>query len=130
MTAIATLAMAENHINTNSIGLQLQAECWYEQKELPQPGSSPIFLQSEHNGITLHSDYKNRGSGKTRKTTDRVPWTSWCLCKGGGGGGITELSDGCAHALLHMQKQTNRGNRGALPVHEGKCVTYGGLSLE
>ena len=25
--AIATLTMAENHINTNSIGLQLQAEC-------------------------------------------------------------------------------------------------------
>ena len=31
------LAMAENHIKTNSImGLQLQAECWYEQEELPQ----------------------------------------------------------------------------------------------
>ena len=29
--------MAENHIKTNSIGLQLQAECWYEQEELLQP---------------------------------------------------------------------------------------------
>ena len=28
--------MAENHINRDIIGLQLQAECWYEQEELPQ----------------------------------------------------------------------------------------------
>ena len=37
MPAIATLAMAEIHIKTNSIGLQLQAECSYEQEGLPQP---------------------------------------------------------------------------------------------
>ena len=36
MAAIATSAMAENHIRTNSIGLQLQAEFWYAQQELPQ----------------------------------------------------------------------------------------------
>ena len=36
-TAIpATLTMAESHIKTDSIKLQLQAECWYEQDELPQ----------------------------------------------------------------------------------------------
>jgi hypothetical protein len=28
--------MAENHIKTDSIGLQLEAECWYEQEELPE----------------------------------------------------------------------------------------------
>ena len=28
--------MAANHFKTNSTGLQLQAECWYEQEELPE----------------------------------------------------------------------------------------------
>ena len=28
--------MAENHIKTDSIGSQLEAECWYEQEELPE----------------------------------------------------------------------------------------------
>ena len=36
MPAIATSTMAEIHIKKNSIGLQLQAKCWYEQEELPQ----------------------------------------------------------------------------------------------
>jgi hypothetical protein len=36
MPAIETSAMAGNHIKTNSIGLRLQAECWYEQEELPE----------------------------------------------------------------------------------------------
>ena len=36
MPAIATLTMAENHIKTDSIGLQLQAECWYEQEKLAE----------------------------------------------------------------------------------------------
>ena len=36
MPAMATLTVAENHIKTVSVGLQLQAECWYEQEELPQ----------------------------------------------------------------------------------------------
>ena len=36
MPRIATSAMAENHIKTDSIGLQLQVERWYEQEELPQ----------------------------------------------------------------------------------------------
>ena len=27
--------MAENHIKTDNIGLQLQAECWYGQEEVP-----------------------------------------------------------------------------------------------
>ena len=31
MPAIATFTMAENHIKTDSIRLQLQAEYWYEQ---------------------------------------------------------------------------------------------------
>ena len=31
----ATSAMAENHIKTNSIGLQPQAEFWNEHEELP-----------------------------------------------------------------------------------------------
>ena len=29
-------AMAENHTKIDSIGLQLQVECWYEQEELPE----------------------------------------------------------------------------------------------
>ena len=36
MPAMATLAMAENDIKANNIGLQVQAECWYEQEKLPQ----------------------------------------------------------------------------------------------
>ena len=36
MPTIATLTMAENRIKTDSIGSQLQAECWYEQEKLPQ----------------------------------------------------------------------------------------------
>jgi len=36
MLAVATSAMAENHTKTDSIGLQLQVECWYEQEELPE----------------------------------------------------------------------------------------------
>jgi hypothetical protein len=28
--------MGKNHIKRNGIGLQLQAEGWYEQEELPQ----------------------------------------------------------------------------------------------
>ena len=54
MPTMATLTMAENHIKTDSIGLQLQVECWYEQEELPQEGSSPLFpLQSQHNRVIL-----------------------------------------------------------------------------
>ena len=34
--AIAPSAMADNYIKTNSIGLQLQAECWHEQAVLGQ----------------------------------------------------------------------------------------------
>ena len=34
MPGIATLAIAEKHIKTHSIGLQCQAECCYEQKDL------------------------------------------------------------------------------------------------
>jgi hypothetical protein len=30
------VTMGEIHIKTNRIGLQLQAEGWYEQEELPQ----------------------------------------------------------------------------------------------
>ena len=33
---VAKSAMAENHTKTDSIGLQLQVECWYEQEELPE----------------------------------------------------------------------------------------------
>ena len=36
MPAIALSSMAENHIKTDSIGLQLQAAWWHEQEELPQ----------------------------------------------------------------------------------------------
>ena len=36
MPGVATSAMAENHTNTDSIGLQLQVACWYEQEELPE----------------------------------------------------------------------------------------------
>ena len=36
MPGIATLTVAENHIKTDSIGLQLQAECWYQQEDLIQ----------------------------------------------------------------------------------------------
>ena len=54
MPTMATLTMAENHIKTDSIGLQLQVECWYEQEGLPQEGSSPLFpLQSQHNRVIL-----------------------------------------------------------------------------
>ena len=28
--------MAENNTKTDSIALQLQVECWYEQEELPE----------------------------------------------------------------------------------------------
>ena len=28
--------MTENHTETNSTGLQLQFECWYEHEELPE----------------------------------------------------------------------------------------------
>ena len=55
MPVVATSAMAENHIKTNSIGLQLQVEYWYEQEGRPQGCSAPPFaLPSEHNRITLH----------------------------------------------------------------------------
>ena len=46
MPAIATSAMAENHIKTDSIGGQLQAECGYEQEGLPKAWSSPPFLSA------------------------------------------------------------------------------------
>ena len=36
MLGVANSAMADNHIKTDSIGLQLEAECWYEQEELPE----------------------------------------------------------------------------------------------
>ena len=36
MPGIATVAMAENYIKNNSIGLQCQAECWCEQKCITQ----------------------------------------------------------------------------------------------
>ena len=34
--------MAANHIQTNSIGVQCQAKCCYEQKELPQAWPIPL----------------------------------------------------------------------------------------
>ena len=34
--AIATSSMAKIHIKTNSTGLQLQAEYWYEQEQVPR----------------------------------------------------------------------------------------------
>ena len=43
MDVTATPAMAEKHIKPNSIGLQSQAEHWYEQEEVPQARSSPPF---------------------------------------------------------------------------------------
>ena len=47
--------MAENHIKTDSIALQLQAECWYEQEG-------------------LISEYKNRGQRKPgKRRSDRLP---------------------------------------------------------
>ena len=36
MPGVATSAMAENHTKTDSIVLQLQVVCWYEQEELPE----------------------------------------------------------------------------------------------
>ena len=32
--------VTENHTKTDSIGLQPQVECWYEQEELPETCSS------------------------------------------------------------------------------------------
>ena len=47
--------MAENHTKKDSIGLQLQVECWYEQEELPKAlSSSPFSLQSKHNPAPSH----------------------------------------------------------------------------
>ena len=43
-TGVATPAMAENHTQTDSIGLQLQVECWYEQEELPKHDPAPLSL--------------------------------------------------------------------------------------
>ena len=47
---LATLTMGENHIKTNSIGLQLRAECWVGGNT-----TNPLFpLQSEHNRVILY----------------------------------------------------------------------------
>ena len=89
MPVIATSAMAENHIKTNSIGLQLQAECCYEQEELPQALSSTCSLYHRSTTASHYiSDHKN-AVRKTRTTTVRRgchAWTSLCLHKRGGVG--------------------------------------------
>ena len=47
--------VAENHTKTDSIGLQPQVECWYEQEKLPEAcSSSPFPLQSKHHPVTSH----------------------------------------------------------------------------
>ena len=72
MPVIATLAMAENHIKTNSITLHLQAECWYEQEKLPQAYFSPFLpLQSEQDRFTFTFLTFKTTVRKTRKKTVR-----------------------------------------------------------
>ena len=45
MPGVATSAMAEHYTKTDSIGLQLQAECWYEQSMIQLPFPSTIKAQ-------------------------------------------------------------------------------------
>ena len=86
MPAIATLTMAENHIRTDSIGLQLQAECWYEQEELTATNVSCYIF-----------DHENHGQKKPRKTT--VRWApvlgQGSACTGGGCMCIRLFDDAC-----------------------------------
>ena len=49
MPRIATSAMAENHIKTDSIELQLQVECWYEQEELTTQNSLMLGIKGKNN---------------------------------------------------------------------------------
>ena len=82
---VAPSAVAAIHIKTDSIGLQLQAECWDEQQELTQlPFSSTIGAQPRH--VTL-PDTKTavREKQENDDQTGSLAWTSQCLRKGVGG---------------------------------------------
>jgi hypothetical protein len=96
MPGVATSAMAENQTKTDSIGLQLKVECWYEQQELPEAwSSSPFPLQLKHNPVTFHmchiSDHKNcRQKNPGKQRSDRL----MCLDKavvGQRGGGVPTI---------------------------------------
>ena len=77
--------MAAIHINTNSIGLQLQAECWYEQEEGHKHDPAPFSLYNQGTTTSRYtSDDKKHSQKKPGKQpTDRGrAWTSQCLHKG------------------------------------------------
>ena len=101
LPVIATLTMVANRTKTNSIGLQLQAECWYEQEELPQASSYYI------------SDHKKSGQRKPRKRrSDEV----LCLDKPVL---LQEGVGGCATFVLVWQPGTIEGCLWGL--YKGQC---------
>ena len=53
MPGVATSAMAENHTKTDSIRLQLQVECWYEQEELPEARLSSPTIRAQPRNVTF-----------------------------------------------------------------------------
>ena len=87
MDVTATPAMAEKHIKPNSIGLQSQAEHWYEQEEVPQARSSPPFpltIRAQPRRVTFLT---TTTAFRENRENDRV------------GAGGDEDGDACAHML-------------------------------
>ena len=104
MPVIATSAMAENHIETNNIGLQ--AECCYEQEDQP-PFPSTIGTQLHHGTFltTKSAVRKNQENGSQLGLS--------CLDKRAlaqeRGGGVLVCVSICTykHTYIHTHTQTH-----------------------
>ena len=84
--------MAENHIRTNSMGLQCVVQCCYEHHALSQTRLSPSFpVQTLYKHPILHSGPQKQRSQKFPQNSGSTPTP--CLDKAvhaqmGGGGGL------------------------------------------
>ena len=83
--------MAENHTKTDSIGLQLQVECWYEPRGTTKSMiqlNFPSTIEAQTRTVTfLTIKSVVRKIQKNDDQTGSCAWTRQCLDKGRGGGG-------------------------------------------
>ena len=92
MPGIAILAIAENHIPTNSMGLQCVVQVVMNRMHNHIHEVAPLSLyRCVTNTQSRIRDHKKQQSQKMLKTAVQRPpcaWTSPCLRRGGGGGGV------------------------------------------
>ena len=90
VSRIAMLAMAENHIKTNRMGMQCGYNVGMNSMRNHRHECAPLSLyKCVTNAQSCIQDHKKQQSQKILRTAVHCPlraWTSPCLRKGGGGG--------------------------------------------